>query len=34
MNEINEDDLDKALDGFYKEYLRLKTKKIGRVVLT
>ncbi|MBW1699561.1 MAG: type II toxin-antitoxin system VapC family toxin [Deltaproteobacteria bacterium] len=33
MNEINEDDLNKVLDGFYKEYSRLKTKKIGRAVL-
>ena len=33
MNEINEDDLNKALDGFYKEYSRLNTKKIGRAVL-
>ena len=29
----NEDDLNKALDGFYKEYSRLNTKKIGRAVL-
>lgn len=33
MNEINEDDLNKVLDGFYKEYSRLNTKKIGRAVL-
>jgi len=33
MNEINEDDLNKALGGFYKEYSRLNTKKIGRAVL-
>lgn len=33
MNEINEDDLNKALDGFYKEYSRLNAKKIGRAVL-
>ena len=33
MNEINEDDLKKVLDGFYKEYSRLNTKKIGRAVL-
>jgi hypothetical protein len=33
MNEINEDDLNKALDGFYKEYSSLNTKKIGRAVL-
>ena len=33
MNEINEDDLKKVLEGFYKEYLRLNTKKIGRAVL-
>ena len=33
MDEINEDDLNKALDGFYKEYSRLNTKKIGRAVL-
>ena len=33
MNDIREDDLNKALDGFYKEYSRLKTRKIGRAVL-
>ena len=33
MNEINENDLNKALDGFYREYSRLNTKKIGRAVL-
>ena len=33
MNEINEDDLNKVLNGFYKEYSRLNTKKIGRAVL-
>ncbi len=33
MNEINEDDLNRVLDGFFKEYSRLKTKKIGRAVL-
>lgn len=33
MNEINEDDLNKVLDGFYKAYSRLNTKKIGRAVL-
>ncbi|MFH1350842.1 MAG: type II toxin-antitoxin system VapC family toxin [Pseudomonadota bacterium] len=33
MNEINEDDLNRVLDGFYKEYSRLNTKKIGRAVL-
>jgi predicted nucleic acid-binding protein len=33
MNEINEDDLNKVLEGFYKEYSRLNTKKIGRAVL-
>ena len=33
MNEINEDDLNKVLDGFYREYSKLNTKKIGRAVL-
>ena len=33
INEINEEDLDQALDGFYKEYSRFNTKKIGRAVL-
>ena len=33
MNEINEDDLNKVLEGFYKEYSGLNTKKIGRAVL-
>jgi len=33
MNELTEDDLNKVLNGFYKEYSRLNTKKIGRAVL-
>jgi hypothetical protein len=33
MDEINEGELNKALDGFYKENSRLKTKKIARAVL-
>lgn len=33
MNELTEGDLNKALSGFYAEYERLNTKKIGRAVL-
>jgi len=34
MNELTEDDLNKVLNGFYAEYSRLNTKKIGRAVLS
>lgn len=33
MNELNEDELNKSLDGFYTEYSRFNAKKIGRAVL-
>ncbi len=33
MNEIDENDLIKVLDGFYQEYSKFNTKKVGRAVL-
>lgn len=33
MNELNEDELNKALDGFYKEYSKFKKKLVGRYLM-